>query len=352
MGSSRMARIWGVLACAALWAAPLVARAAVRRVPQRFATIQAAVDAANPGDEIRVARGSFCGATIDKQLTLIGDDDTVIVGCATGPILFGQLRAGFYLPGAAGDSAATGTRIIGFTFDGRGVSETNLDPLALGVFARFASDVEVTQNRFFGTVQAITNTAGDRWFIARNRIEDLTLFDCTGSLCAGGDGITIQIARGALAAPGGDGAAVNRPEGNVVLANDLEGTLPDGFDVFSMVGIFVFAGDGTLIERNRLVFPDNPTADVEAEGILVDNSCCGIATPVVPGARNTVILFNDGRRSELAIEVGGTGGANTQGLVLFGNRGVIEVEEVVVSDGGRPPRRGRGVASFRRQHLF
>jgi nitrous oxidase accessory protein NosD len=342
--TGRLARLAAVVMAVALSTAPAVAGAAVQHVPQRFATIQAAVDGAAPGDEIRVARGSYCGATIDKPLTLIADAGVTIVGCADGPILFGELRAGFVLPGAAGTSAASGTRITGFVFDGRGVSETNLDPLALGVFARFASDVQVTGNLFLGTVEAINNTAGDRWLIARNRIEGLTLFDCTGSLCAGGDGITIGIARGDVAAPGGDAAAVNRPEGNVVVANDVEGTIPDGFDVFDMAGIFVFAADGTLVERNRLVIPENPAAGAQGYGILVDDVCCGNATPIVPGARNTVLLFNDGRRSQLAVQVEGTGGANTQGLVLFGDLGVIEVE------GNQLP--VRRFASARRQHLF
>lgn len=40
----------------------------VLRVPSDFSTIQAAVDAASPGDQIRVGPGEWCGATIDKQV--------------------------------------------------------------------------------------------------------------------------------------------------------------------------------------------------------------------------------------------------------------------------------------------
>jgi regulator of RNase E activity RraA len=313
----------------------------IRRVPVRYATIQEAVDSANPGDEVSVASGRYCGAVVDKPLTLDGHGQATIVGCATGPELFGGLRAGFVLPGVAGENQASGTRVVGFVFDGRGVSADDLEPLAFGVFARFADDVQISGNRFFGTVQAITNTGGDRWVIAHNDIHDLTLFDCTAGLCAGGDGIIIQSASGDVAAPGGSADPVNRPEGNLVFANDIEGTIPDGFDAFSMVGIFVFAADGTVVRENRIRIADNPTSAAAGEAVLISNTCCGNPDDVVPGSRNTIVLFNDGRASELMVVVEGTAGENTQGLVLFGNRGVQLVEGKVVADAGALPRRLR-----------
>ena len=189
---------------------------------------------------------------------------------------------------------------------------------------------------FEGTIQAITNTAGDGWLIAHNRIEGLTLFDCTGTLCAGGDGIVIQLARDAIAAPGGPGAAVNRPEHNVVLGNQVSGAIPDAFDVFSMAGIFVLAADDTLVERNDVDIPDNANADATGDGILVSNVCCG-EPELTPGARHTVVIFNEGRDSQFGVVVEGTGGANTGGLVLFGNSGPVMVEGNLVAS--PPPRR-------------
>lgn len=330
------------------------ARAAtVRRVPLRYATIQQAIDAANPGDEISVAPGRYCGAVIDRTVTLDGHGEATIVGCPTGPELFGGLRVGFILPGISGDNQASGTRIQGFHFDGRGVTASDLDPLAFGVFARFANDIQIIGNRFFGTVQAITNTAGDRWVIAHNDIHGLTLFDCSAGLCGGGDGISIQTASGDVAAAGGPGNAVNRPEGNIVFANNIDGTIPDGFDTFSMGGIVVFAADQTTVRENRIAIPDNPKSEASGEGVLISNNCGETPAHVVPGSRDTIVVFNEGSASEFIIVVEGTGGENAQALVLFGNRGVQLIEGTVVAETSKPDRHRhpRRLAAHRGLHL-
>ncbi len=61
------------------------ASAKVLRVPDKLATIQAAVDAARDGVEIRVSPGAYCGATIDKRVELVGVGHPRIIGCASGP---------------------------------------------------------------------------------------------------------------------------------------------------------------------------------------------------------------------------------------------------------------------------
>jgi hypothetical protein len=308
-----------------LLAAP--AFSAVLEVPSQYPTIQAAVDLAAAGDTIFVRSGSYCGAVLDKRVELIGLGQPTIVGCDTGPFLSGPLRVGFLLQGSAGTSAASGSVIAGFDFDGEGVSNTNLTPLAFGILGRFADQVTILHNRVRGTVQAITNTAGDGWFIAQNRITDLTVFDCPG-YCTGGDGIEIQIAREGLAVAGGAANPVNRPENNVVIDNDVSGTIPDGFDAFGFVGIEVFGADRTTLLHNRLAIPDNPNADAFGQGILITNTCCGATTPLLPGARDSVLMFNDASRSQFGIVVEGSGGENTQGLVLKHNLGSIVIEGV------------------------
>lgn len=301
------------------------AKAALLRVPKAYPTIQAAIDAAQDGDRIRVAPGEYCGAVVTKRVKLEGQGKPRIIGCDGGPTVTTELRVGFFLPGTSGSNPASGTSIRGFVFDGQGVSNQNLAPLSFGVFARFASDVEVTDNVFQGTVQAITNTGGDRWLIRQNRIRQLTLLDCTRH-CTGGDGIVIALARGAIAAPGGDAAPANRPEDNLIARNSIEGTPPDGFSVFSMAGVLLLAADHTTVSGNRLRLRDNPDASAVGQGILVTNTCCGLTTSFLPGSRHTRVAFNIGFRSEVAVVVEGSAGANTEGLFLFRNKGRVVVE--------------------------
>lgn len=302
-----------------------LAQAATLRVPQQYPTIQAAVDAASDGDRIVVGRGHHCGATLTKRVLLEGRNNARIIGCSRGPALANGARIGFYLPGVKGVNPASGSSIRGFAFDGEGVGNANLEPLALGVFARFASEVVVSQNTFRGTVQAITNTAGDRWLIKDNTIRRLSVFDCT-RICAGGDGIVLQLAAGSLGAAGGDAAAINRPEDNTVIGNLVEGIVPNGFGAFSMAGLLLLSADHTVALSNTLRLRDNPAADAVGQGILVSNTCCGLPNSFLPGSRFATLALNDGRRSEVAIVVEGSGGINTFGLVLHRNRGVLQVE--------------------------
>jgi len=277
------------------------------RVPQDQPTIQQAIDAAGDGDSIVVDRGRFCGATITKRVQLLGRHGATIIGCDQ-PVV-GVLRAGFFLPDASG----SGSRIKGFRFDGQGVSNANLTPLSLGVIARSADSVEVTDNDFQGTIQAVTNTDGSGWRVLFNHVSQLTALTCDGQ-CAGGDAIVFQQ-RLVLTA---------RPKHNIAAFNRVEGSIPDGLDQFSMVGVFVLGQDGALVLGNGLAIPDNPNAAGEGDGVLVTDHCC--AQVVVSTSVNTKVLFNDGRRSEVAVrvDVDASGGAgNAQGEVIFGNRGRV-----------------------------
>jgi hypothetical protein len=300
------------LVIAAVLLVPVAAFAARHRVPADHATIQLAVDAAQPGEEVLVSSGQWCGATITKQVELVGKPGATIIGCPA-PALNGVLRIGFMLQG----SAASGTAIRGFRFDGNGVSNSNLAPLSFAIFSRQVNQVKVTDNRIEGTVQAITNTGGSYWNVVGNRIIDLTAFPCTGQ-CGGGTAIAVQQRN--LALP--------RAVGNLVAFNAISGTLPDNITEFSMAGVNLMGQDGAAVFANQLTFPRNKTGTAQGIGIEVANTCCGEVTAASATDINAVIVFNDGKKSEVALRVepdenGGAG--NSQGAVIEHNLGVIDI---------------------------
>ena len=303
-----------IVAAAAFFATvPAPAGAATIRVPQDAATIQAAVDAAANGDEVRVGPGSWCGATVTKPLDLVGDGRATIVGCAS-PALFGLLRIGFFLP----TTAASGTTIRNFVFDGRGTSNTNLDPLAFAVFARDADQIAVQGNAIFGTIQAITDTRGDGWLVTHNVIDGLSALTCDG-FCGGGDGIVFQERTG-----------VSRGRGNTAMFNVITGFIPNGLDEFAMTGILALNQDGVRIANNRIAIPHNPAALAAGEAIEINDHCCGVPVSYLTTI-NAEITNNDGRSSDfvLVIENDALGGdGNSEGARLRGNLGENDINGV------------------------
>lgn len=300
------------LLLAGVAAAP--ARAGTLQVPQDYPTIQDAVAAAEAGDQVRVGPGQWCGAVITKPLDLFGEGGATIVGCpAPAPNLFGLLRIGFFLP----DGSASGTTIRHFVFDGQGVSNANLDPLAFAVFARDASDVIVQQNTVLGTVQAITNTRGSGWTVSHNDILGLTVLTCDG-FCGGGDAIVFQ-----QRTPAGP-----RTHDNSATFNVITGTVPDTLTEFSMVGVLVFGQDGMVVKNNQISIKKNPasTATAPGQAILVSDVCCGAFTFLT--SVNSVIVNNDGRGSDYAVVItkdAGGGNGNSAGTTLRGNFGLNDI---------------------------
>jgi hypothetical protein len=321
MTNTRSVRVGSVIGgvLAGLVAAEAGAAAAVIRVPADAPTVQAAVDRASDGDVIRVAPGRWCGATIDREVHLVGSWGTVIAGCAA-PADFGGLRIGFVLA----DERASGTSIRGFRFDGRGLSVDDTTPLGLAILGRDAHGVVVANNWIDGTAQGITNSGGDGWTIIGNVIRGLTIFGCVEpGRCGGGDGIVLEQRD-----PAGE-----RAFGNVVLLDDVTGAIPDGLSIVGMTAVFVLGQDHPVIGLNRVAIPHNPDAPATGIGVQVTDVCCGDGA-AYPTTRHAVIVGNDGRGSEIAVEIdrdasGGTG--NSDGAVVRHNRGVVVVDGAVVS---------------------
>jgi hypothetical protein len=313
--------------------APAAARAATLSVPADHPTLQQAVRAAAPGDEIRLATGRHCGAVVDKRLIIVGQPGATIAGCDSNPRLHDQLRIGLLLEDADGSNPASGSTVTGLIFDGEGVTNDNLEPLAFGLFARFADDVVVTGNHFLGTVQAITNTAGRRWTITGNRILGLGVFADCQRTCGGGSAIVVQDASDAVALPGGSLNPRNRPAENTVADNQVEVLARPGFDQFGLAGVLVLGADRTVVFGNRLAIPGDdqpgdhlPDGDVTGVGVLVDNQRAGQTTVSLPGSRETTVEENDGRASQRAVVVVGGKGVNTDGLIVERNQGAVSLE--------------------------
>ena len=295
------------------------AAAAVIRVPGDAPTVQAAVAKASDGDLIRVAAGRWCGATIDREVHLVGAAGAIIEGCAA-PSDFGGLRIGFLLV----VDRASGTSISGFVFDGEGVSTADLDPLGLAILGRDAHGVIVAGNEIDGTVQAITNSGGDGWLILGNRVRDLSIFGCLdpSGRCGGGDGIVIEQRDRA-----GDRAAHN-----AIVLNDVEGAIPDGLSLVGMTAIFVLGQDHPLVAGNRVAIPHNAAAPATSIGVQVTDVCCGDPQAYLT-TTHAVIVGDDGRASDVAVELdpdasGGCGNSDT--AIVEHDRGVVIVCGVTV----------------------
>ena len=162
-----------------------------------YATIQAAVDAANAGDTILIAAGTYAGATIDKALTIIGSGagSTIINTSAAGD--------GFDITGdinsTVGGNATVSISGIGFTDNQDGIdvhSDTKLAALdidsdafnqnvisgvGMGSGAPSLANISITNSTFAQDGNGTENGDGDISlfdFLGNATLENLTI---TGS---------------------------------------------------------------------------------------------------------------------------------------------------------------------------
>jgi len=278
----------------------------IRRVPQDFATIQLAVDNANVGDTVQVGTGRWCGASITKTLSLIGEGAT-IMGCSESPGPFGEFfKAGFTI-----EPDASGTSIRHFVFDGDGISDINRDPLATGIATSTCADNLLIDSNTLqgGLLDIIINGNNNR--VTQNTFDGFTM------LSDGSGGAAI------LEASPGSPPFV----GNSVLDNQITSKVPPGdFSFISWInevdvpfgGIIVSGEDRTQIANNKISITANSHGDAGV-GILATDLLTGFTTT------DLTITNNDGKGSAYAViinndQFGGTG--NTVGAVIRGNFGI------------------------------
>ncbi len=293
-----------------------------------YATIQAAVDAANAGDTILISDGTFAGATINKALTIVGSGSgaTIIDGGtgSNGLTITGDVN------GTAGGHAMVTIEGIGFTGNNAGVevsSTTVLDQLVV-------QDSDFTHNKTngvgmgsgafgLGSIDIVNSTFtqnGDGTF---NGDGDISLFGFTGNALIqnvtihGGDNATPTNANAdtAIQINGRDPSSydVTHPIGNVVFDNvDVTGSYAkvmvyvqgytnlDGLD-FNANGTTIdgHAGWGYALYLDPTAGEDpNATPNVPGEPGFFDSSAAAAVSP------DSVDLSNVAVTNDIPINVG------------------------------------------------
>jgi hypothetical protein len=224
-------------------------------------TIQAGIDTASSGDTVRVKRGTYAGAIVNKAVALRAYGRVII---DSGPYSHaGELQAGFLFEA---DGSGSGASIEGFHIVGTTQFGDDDGKLDFGIFSRGADDVYVARNSLTNTLQAISNNNGSGWTIEQNRITDLW------TRCGGGIGIIVL---------GGDG--VTAITGNTVWYNEVGGTVfvsPVDCGGYDAAGILLFADfrsgepgalsiSANVFVYNRVSLVSNAPAVVNADGIAL-----------------------------------------------------------------------------------
>jgi hypothetical protein len=260
----------------ALGAFAAAAEAAVLRVPKDYATIQAAVDAADPGDTIRVGPGEFAGATITKRLELKGS------GAGT------RIVSGVWFQGGAAfdtsffiEPEAAGTVISHF------VLVNGSFPHVFGVFARETDHITLSHLTILNPWQGITNNGGKYWTIIHNKIEGFPP-DVDSAT-----GIYMPADRSNL-------------EGNLVALNTIDfsdgsGTTSDGILVVSYEESWVGMSTGNTFVHNR-VKANEDGFTVASFGIsLLFIDFTGGSSPL--SLVDNIVSFNDCRDNNVPIDL-------------------------------------------------
>lgn len=256
-----------------------------------FCTIQDAIDHALPGDTIRVRRGMYAGAVVDKAVHLEAQGNKVIIN--TGPESHpGAFRAGFLFNE---DRSGRGASIEGFHFSGteQYTGAPDDGELDFAIFSRGADDVEIEDNSIENVLQGITHWNGSGWSIKGNSITDLWTRNGggVGILIGGNDGVTPIVE-------------------NEISKNDIKGTIQvdpadgGGYDGTGIVvyADFRFGRDGAptisenRVDKNKVELISNTPDVVNANGIELTVAYDTVPSPVPPTITDNRIEKNKAQR--------------------------------------------------------
>jgi hypothetical protein len=279
-----------------------------------FATIQAAVDAANAGDTVLVADGNFNGATIDK--------DIILLGAMHGQAGFTALELGGSARAPAGETVITLTgfivqegitvQISGFRFNGVTAINSNSGSSVQNV--TFTNNVVLGgANQFIGnggglgTVAIsgnyINSVSGNGFQIngSANGVVSVTgnLFDGTGS---GGAGVNANgvadftFSGNVVANTSSHGVQVAGAMGDVVIdGNIFDATVLGGLPDRGAISVQNPQGFGSLEITNNtvtnspfgIVYRGSPNADISGLALTVSGNDFADVTEAAIGFAGT-----------------------------------------------------------------
>lgn len=276
-----------------------------------FTTIQAAVDAASPGDTIQIRPGTYDGGVIvDKSLTIVGDPgdatagsgpDAPVLQNASGMVGF-EVRAGAtdttirglefrdYRDAAVSVVVVNGATLSGFTFEQNTVSNAEFEVEFGGVGNGELAGMTVARNRFIDR---------GRFEIDENNADRVTMtdVDVSENVFVGSQSDSIDVD---LYLPNVDVTMTVR--GNTIL--DAEG---DGIE-------FELHPDGTY----DITIEDNVVDNAGHEGIeFLTNGGADLVVRIV----NNELLNNHGNAIQL--HDGDATGFTVSGNTIDGNTGGI-----------------------------
>ncbi len=245
------------------------------RVPQQAASIAIAIGMANPGDTILVDKGNWCGAEIPLMVDLEGRPGATIIGCSSSPTEFG-MRVGFLIDGSGGR-----TIIHNFTFNGNGISDSNLNPLAYGIVGgKGANNVVVEENNFQGGFGGVIDP-GAGWIISQNKFTNFTR-SCVERVTGFGVALLAAGLEGKTALQDAPLQPVNN---SAVVNNDIHTNhFPNcGLSSLSWIeelsvpfaGVVVGGHRGVVIADNKITIDTSKTA-LEGAGIVAAGEIGGM----------------------------------------------------------------------------
>lgn len=299
-----------IIAMLASTAAAATAPAAtVDRVPQDFPTIQAAVDHGT-APTIRVAPGTYTGATLTRAVHVQGQDAVITRG-----VRARGLRAAFALPAAASGSAVSGM-----------VVDCSHKGLDLGVYASSrrlgsaAGDVEVFGNRFVSCAQAVTNAGGAAAACSTDRVDGGAYWAVHDNVI---DGIATRSDGGRSG--GGVGILLYNTEGADVYGNLFVGSVQDRPE-FATTGVGLAGCVDCTVSGNQF-----QVAGGRYWYSAVSNS--GANLPGAVASRNLLLADNDAFDDSspwLGVSFVSRGSVDTS---FDGNVGVAFVDHEICGDG-------------------